>query len=105
MERMMDGGSGYGSDPMSSGSEMGMPGEDRPQRKPATRKKAGTGGRKRARKKVSKARGRGRARPAARRAGGRAPAPRSLRGRRGGGSHVRGAISSAPRPIALIRQV
>ena len=60
MERMMDGGSGYGSsDPMSSGSEMGMPGEDRPQRKPATRKKAGTGGRKRARKKVSKSRGRG----------------------------------------------
>jgi len=59
MERMMDGGSGYGSDPMSSGSEMGMPGEDRPQRKPATRKKAGTGGRKRARKKVSKARARG----------------------------------------------
>ena len=60
MERMMDGGGSYGSDPMSSGSDMGMPGEDRPQRKPATPKKAGgAGGRKRARKKVSKARGRG----------------------------------------------
>jgi hypothetical protein len=58
MERMMDGGSGgYGSDPMSSGSDMGMPGEERPKRKPASPKKAG-GGRKRARKKASKARGR-----------------------------------------------
>jgi len=54
MERMMDGGSGgYGTDPMSPGSEMGMPGE-----KPATRKKASGGGKKRGRKKASKARGR-----------------------------------------------
>jgi hypothetical protein len=72
MERMMDGGSGgYGSDPMSSGSEMGTPGEERPARKPAARKKSsGAGGRKRARKKVSKARaGRGRAKS---KAGGKA---------------------------------
>jgi hypothetical protein len=69
MERMMDGGSGgYGSDPMTSGSEMGIPGEERPARKPAARKKpSGAGGRKRARKKVSKARGkRGRAKSKAR---------------------------------------
>ena len=54
MERMMDGGSGYGSEPMSSGSDMGMAGGERPAPKPPTRKKAG--GRKR--KKASKARGR-----------------------------------------------
>jgi hypothetical protein len=56
MERMMDGGSGgFGTDPMSSGSDMGMAGGERPARKAPTRKKSG-GGRKR--KKASKARGR-----------------------------------------------
>ena len=53
MERMMDGGSGGYTDPMSGGSEMGMPGA-----KPVTRKKASGGGKKRSRKKASKARGR-----------------------------------------------
>ena len=62
MERMMDGGGSYGSDPMTSGSETGMPLEERPARKPATRKRAsGAGGKKRSRKKVSKARGRSKA--------------------------------------------
>jgi hypothetical protein len=55
MERMMDGSGGYGSDPMSSGSDMGA-GEARPARKRAVRKKAG------AKKKASKARGRRRGR-------------------------------------------
>ena len=41
MERMMDGGSGYGSEPMGAGSDMGMAGGERPAPKSATRKKAG----------------------------------------------------------------
>jgi hypothetical protein len=65
MERMMDGSGGYGSDPMSSGSDMGA-GEARPARKRAGRKKAGA--RKRGARKASKARGRrgGRAKTKAR---------------------------------------
>jgi len=57
MERMMDGGGGYGSDPMTPGSEMGMPGmsEERPARKPAARK----GGKARPKKKATKAKARG----------------------------------------------
>ena len=58
MERMMDGGSGgYSTDPMSSGSDMGMAGGERPARK-ATQKKSSAG---RKRKKASKARGRAKA--------------------------------------------
>jgi hypothetical protein len=56
MERMMDGGSGYGSDPMSSGADMAGAGDERPARRPA-RKKSGAGSRKRGGKKTSKSRG------------------------------------------------
>jgi len=64
MERMMDGGSGgYGSDPMTPGSEMGMPPEERPARK-RTARKSGKARRKKATK--SKARGRKKARRASR---------------------------------------
>ncbi|HEV8471534.1 MAG TPA: hypothetical protein VGR82_02050 [Methylomirabilota bacterium] len=59
MERMMDGGGYGGLDPMSPGTETGMPGmpsEARPARKPVARKKA-AGGAKRGRKKAAKARG------------------------------------------------
>ena len=68
MERMMDGGSsGYGTDPMSSGSDMGMAGGERPARKPATRKKSGAG---RKRKKAPKARGRAKGKARAKARGG-----------------------------------
>jgi hypothetical protein len=59
MERMMDGSGGYGSDPMSSGAEMGAE-EARPARKRAGRKKAGA--KKRGARKAAKARGRRRGR-------------------------------------------
>jgi len=60
MERMMDGGGGgYGSDPMTPGSEMGMPPEERPAPK-RTARKGGKARRKKATK--SKARGRKKAR-------------------------------------------
>jgi len=64
MERMMDGGSSsYGTDPMSSGSDMGMGGGERPARKAPIPKKSG-GGRKR--KKAPKARGRAKGKARAR---------------------------------------
>ena len=55
MERMMDGG-GYGSDPITPGSEMGMPLEERPPRKPAQK----SGGKARPKKRATKAKARGR---------------------------------------------
>ena len=67
MERMMDGGSGYGSDPMSSGADMGGAGDERP-----ARKKSGAGSRKRGGKKTSKSRsGRSRGKSRAGKARGR----------------------------------
>ena len=77
MERMMDGGSGYGSEPMGSGSDMGMAGGERPAPKSATRKKDGGSKRKKASKASgrakSKARGkaRGRSRSGAKKKGSR----------------------------------
>ena len=60
MERMMDGGSGYGSEPMSSGSDMGMAGGESPAPKAATRKKAGGSKRKKASKPRGRAKGKAR---------------------------------------------
>ena len=55
MERMMDGG-GYGSDPITPGSDMGLPPEERPARKPARK----SSGKARPKKRATKAKAGGR---------------------------------------------